>query len=354
MTDYSLATLLDLLGPFVDSRLVGPNVFSRLRNVAQLLPPLPGMLLECRLASHMSEVDLCLRVDANDGGRDIFAGKHPSFQLPDSWLQEPTWQAVVAFCQDWLNPDLPYYQCIETIWLEFDYPLIASSLLSPSFFILIPNANPELNIQTLYEIINRTLASNRVQAVSPCLDRLLRNRPDGASVYALGLMQSRSTPSIRLCIMIPFADVSEYIAQLGLTWVSSPISALYSKFSSEVDTVCLNLDINLDAASELLPVVGIEVKPSSVQQSSNLIGKLLQNNLCELTKSDALRDWSGYSTPKRGDNHLPQHAKIAVLDHAKAYDTVMFVRRINHFKFVYRPQTPVVVKTYLYTGFGWD
>lgn len=69
--------------------LVSPENMSGIYTLAELLPTLSGVILECRLGASESRVDL-----------EVFI-PNPSIKLPDPIPLHPVWRRFQDICQDW-------------------------------------------------------------------------------------------------------------------------------------------------------------------------------------------------------------------------------------------------------------
>lgn len=82
-----MANLLGLTLEYLGTALVAPDRYARIRRLLRRIPPLSGLILECRLAPDTEQVDVSVRAVVEDGGRDVLAGSDRALALaPSLWF----------------------------------------------------------------------------------------------------------------------------------------------------------------------------------------------------------------------------------------------------------------------------
>jgi hypothetical protein len=343
----SLADLLDLVTPYIDDRLVSSDVCSRLKAAASMLPPLPGILLECQLDNKSADADLCVRATSTDGGREILAGQHLQYRLPEHWLDQRAWQCVSAFSQEWTNPHSELYRYIETTWLEFDYATLQRVVPIPCFFVCFPALSKDADKKLLTTALSLLISKQVRDAITPCLTFALDCLPDSGTIFSVGSMYSRQTDALRLCLSMPVRDVPGYLVSMGMGEAATHLCSLL-----ELIEVCATrIDLDLDVGNVIGTTIGIEARPDNPDQWPLLLHQLVTSRLCFESKYHAMLAWPGFSETMRGSD-LSQ-IRIQAIAPGVEHDDIVFVRRLNHVKFVYRGQQSFDVKGYLYAGYGW-
>jgi hypothetical protein len=343
----SLADLLALVAPHMDEALVTPEAFARLMMGAAMLPPLPGVLLECRLNACFAETDLCVRATSTDGGHEILANRHPQFRLPTRWLESRAWQRIQAFCLEWMNHHSDLYAHIETIWLEFDGRTLSAGIPIPCCFVCLPELDRAASIKLLHYILTPLIGSRATVGSTPRLMYCLEFLPEGGTVYSIGAMFSRQTDMLRLCLSLPTRSVPDYLSTIGLGNTALDVAPLLRL----IEPYATRIDLDLDIGQVIGPTVGLEVKPDDLARWPSLLQQLIQSDMCFPDKFNALLRWRGFS--KRFRELESSQIFIKAVGPTARADDIVYVRRLNHVKFVHQPHHPFGVKVYLYVGYGW-
>jgi hypothetical protein len=348
----SMEKLIDLsifAGNGPCSLLFAPEVVPSVLSIARHLSPSTGTLLECRLGVGSVKVDLSLRILANDGSWQQLASLHHAFRRKRQWRKEPAWQYVYEVCEKWLDEKSPIYEPVEVIWLEFDYDNFTADIPLPCVFIgtTYPNA------------INQTLFEQLIESWSPvqrdfsCYFDAL---PEGAWIRQVGAMFSRGRklehdnrrPALRLCTTLPLNTVLTYLSKIAWCGDEQTLKAILKEISIYTHQVTLHLDIGQIFSN----TIGIEFCPDDGKQWRAVLASLVDKGLCTADKCHALLAWAGHSYHFDDPKYCQSDFLLQTIDkHTPAKDLV-YVRRLNHLKFVIQADSKVEVKGYLYSGYG--
>ncbi len=330
----TLADTTDTLLSSLSPALVTDGALSKLRQLAQVLPPIPRGIFECRLDAGAAQVDLSQAILGYGGEPDVLM-EHIARMSPAD--VHPTWASLRDFCTRWIDPSFLLHGNVRTIWLELD---AVRETPSPSlFFTLKPEG---LTVSQAYAVAQDALGVLLAEAnlalfqdnVRRCFDAC-----DGvARIYQVGVMLARQTDALRLCVHPLNADsIAPYLARVGWPGPVDELASLVAWLLGFVDRIDM---IDLDVGSRIYPQVGFECvfeqQPHREPRWAVFLDDLVARGLCAPDKRDAVLAWPGYTDPTPGP--LPQlPEQIEVLK-----------RRVSHVKIVYQPQRPLEAKAYLW------
>ncbi|MUG95828.1 hypothetical protein F7734_27105 [Scytonema sp. UIC 10036] len=341
-----MANCLKVVAPHLHSDLVSPEALSQLQALAQILPPLSMTAgFECRLGCERSQVDFCVKLPCLPAN------------LPDKFLQHPVWQAIQAFCQEWIEPTSFLHQQVNNIWLEFDVVGQIPEVPIPSIFLALNEENnsdiPRL-IETVLKIFNLPSFNAQLNSnLQLCIDSL----PTGASIRQLGFMLSRSVDGMRVVVggLSP-QHFSDYLEKIGWSAQSEQrniFQSLVSTVSEFVDSIRI---LNLDVGEIIYPKVGwecyLEKQPQQEPRWQLFLNHLVDMGLCTPEKKNALLIWPGWSQKASQPELWPQNLSWSDI-FLSSRATSIFGRVVNHIKIVYQPGYPLEAKAYLGFVHSW-
>ena len=360
------------LGPVaagIAPELISPSAFADIRSVARVLPDTLAYNtfgFECRLGEELPRADFLVLATASCG-RESLAGLHPTSTLPDFLTADPIWKRVAGFAARWADPSSVLYYAADNVWLEFDVDGTVPDVPVPSVFFG-PQANGRVDTGVATHgqnaederatIVNalRLLSGvepppRMLQTMSDCLRAL---SPD-ESVFQVGLMMSRSTEAVRLCIRLgTVGRVAEYLSGVGWTGSEVDLRDTLEPVSGLVNYVCLDVDVG----ESVHPKVGLECyvgrpgSPKSGPEWEAFLDFLLRRGLCTPDKREALLAYPGYIDENAEGVPWPAPLRRASLL-LGGRSLSMFVRAIHHVKIVYRPGEPPEAKAYLAANHHW-
>ncbi|MCP3100114.1 hypothetical protein LZ198_14655 [Myxococcus sp. K15C18031901] len=338
----SMEDYLRLAVPSVPSALISAESLAPILALARRLPPCSSSGFECRLGDDAPVADFLVNLLPADGSRAAFAGHHPDHQPPDAFLHSPVWQRVRDYCRAWAQPDSPLHQRIRDMWLEFDQEQFHSPVPIPGVFF-----GPEQPVADIAATVCDSLALLRGPdraALPPALQRCLERLPGAPRVEQVGMMFSRQTDALRLCIRgVPLRGLGEALRHVGWEGQAGPLDAVLERTLPFVDDVTLDIDVG----DGLHPKLGLECildKDPSPARWKRWLDQLVEDGLCTPAKRDALLTWPGMLTAlnTRGwpENLLRASEQLPGVHSG-------FARRINHLKLIHQPGQPLQVKAYL-------
>lgn len=314
----SMKDQLKVAAPYISTDLVSTEAWSDIYTLAQILPPFSYALLECRLGTVTSQVDLSVPLP------------NRTINLPDTILIHPVWRRVQDLSQELADTNSSLHQTVRQLWLEFDVDGQSSKMPIPCIGLHL-NQEAACNFQSLLEIALKLLdnrVSSRLESnLKLCFDAL----PAEAKIAFLGAMLSRQSDSLRVIInWIPPEHLSAYLSHIGWTGSVNKLEEIISTISDFVDHIVLSFDVG----DTISPRIGLEcyfINPHRTEPHWQLfLEYLVRYGMCTPAKRDALFAWSQFNQQELND----------------------FNKFANLIKIVYKPGIPLEAKAYL--GFGHD
>jgi len=327
----SLENYLLAIEEHLPTALVSSTALSNIRTIARELPPVKVAGFECSLEEIGADADFLVCVD---GAIDTLTGRNASVKLNDSVVTSPPWQRLLTFCQ--ARSESAALQQIKNIWLEFDTSRHSVPILRPSVFFGIHRPK---NYQRVAEAGLRLLRGSALPAqlthtLSLCFGAL----PTNTSVFQVGMMLSRQTTPVRLCVGGLARDqLLGYLSDIGWSGSMDDLTDVLGALSHPLQALAVDLDVDGDVG----PRLGIECYVGQEYSLVNVfpnwelfLNQLVGLGLCLPSKRDALLAWPGYAF------------REAVLPS-------LFLRGINHVKIVWEPPGLVYAKAYLSFVHAW-
>lgn len=354
----SFSEYLGPLAPHVPAALIAPAGFSRITEVAGLLPGgLAGETFgfECKLDEAPSRGDFLLCVTAASNGRESLAQLDPAVGWQEALAAHPVWRRVQDFATSWADPASPLHRRVDNVWLEFDVAPEALEVPAPSLFFapLDKGAAESLAVTTL--ALERLSGGPRSPELSRPLAACFEALPQGARVFQVGAMLARSTPAVRLCIdgLTP-VRLAEYLHRVGWEGSLEAWEHATGELSGLVDEVCLAIDVGQSVG----PKLGLElyfargVQPAQEPRWRTLLERLVQRGLCTSAKCEAVLAWPGLSKESSEGETWPEGLRrTASFLGPRALS--VFVRALHHIKVSYLSGRPLEAKVYLAARHHW-
>ncbi|HEX3789700.1 MAG TPA: hypothetical protein VHW44_17675 [Pseudonocardiaceae bacterium] len=332
----SLRDQLSVLLPIIAPELLSANASARITRWAADFPPVAGMV-EAHLGGDLPRGDLLLRFPR--GGPAI-----------DGPADGPVWARLREFDRDWARPGSSLAAFGQT-WLEFDLPddPSATELPIPSFFADLDLA-PGNTAGDQIAAVRAALAILRAGAPAPLdlVSRCVGELPPGARLLSLGLMFSRPTDAVRVCLAdLRADDVPAYLARIGWAGSAELLRAVGDRLAGFTSTVALALDVDSVVRPRLGVEYHLEVRGGrlrgSVERWAPFLDRLVTDGLCAPHKRDPLLACIGFDRDPTG---WPAELRAAAQRHGPDVLSVLMCR-LNHVKVVVEPGRPTEAKAYL-------
>lgn len=340
----SLDAYLGAIAPYLHADLISPEAFGRIRDLAGDLAPGSRKGFECRLGRDRSRVDF-----------HIWPSRyHPTF--PDRFLKFPEWNAIVDFYRQWNNPGSFLSSTIDCLGLEFDLPEETENPPVPGVLIAL-NPSVTRDATRLIELLDRTIfplfhlspppeLPSRLHSCIECL-------PGGASMTHVAWMLSRRERELRGVVRGMTAPaLLDYLARLRWTGSIERLSATLADLMGMGYTIALSYDIG----DMISPRIGLECHLPESRESDRqwtlLLDYLVERQLCDRAKRDALLAWSGISLREDTPELWPLNVTLGDRFFGSEADSV-FWRTIYEIKIVFQEQEILEAKAYLAFGHSW-
>lgn len=309
------------------------------RHIQSTVACLPAALtnyfgFETVLGSSNTAADFALFFADDGPGRSIIAndGLPKALELTDEW------QRIRELCRKWLDPQAPEHRRMNSIWLEFDVAGPPRGVPIPGIFVGMASEdrnNEWLTDSTLPVLFKHPLSPSFRNRLLKTLRRL----PEQAVLFQAGLMLSRKSEAVRLCLThrgfcFPRDVLRAYMERIGWPGDFDEFYDIIHYLSQYADKVLIDIDILDGAAGAVSPKLGLECylrrQPVSARWK-RFLDSLVDMKLSRPDKRDGCLQWAGKS--------------VEALPHIAA--PVVVHRQIHHVKLVYQPGFPVQAKAYL-------
>jgi hypothetical protein len=326
-----------------------------LQSIRRTASALPAMLseffgFECQLGTPDGLADFLVCAEAAAGGRDVLSGAWPGWDYP-KFQHDPIWNRVRNFAELWSNPQLPLFDGVQTVWLEFDTGHDWHGVPRPSIFFgsetLRGVAGTEWLTACALPVLNAgPLDTAHRDAILRCLAAL----PENAKIFQVGLMAARAPCITRLCIRGMAAEqIIPYLNSVGWPGSLSALRETVTTLAGQANRI----DLDLDVEGQVRPKLGLEIYYALGQESPDKLISFLENEgYCVPEKAKALRSWQGLTLETlHSDVWPPELLRASAFMGGRVKSA--FVRWLHHVKFVFEPGCPLRAKAYLGVRHGW-
>ena len=345
----SMEQYLKLVVPTTPGALISPEALAPILELASTLPAFASSGFEVRLGEEAPVADFLVNVMPTDGTRAVFAGHHPELQPPESLLQSPVWQRVRDFCRAWEDARDPLHAQVKDAWLEFDLEQLGSPLPIPGVFFA-----PRWESGDLLGTVERGVALLRgagFTGLPPALPRCLELLPGRPRLEQVGMMFSRQSEDLRLCLRdIPARELSGFLRRAGWEGRAEELDPLVEQVLPFVDDITLDIDVG----AQVRPKIGLECildRDPSRERWRAWLDHLVERGACTAPKREGLMRWMDLITQRDQPEHWPEH----LVRFAQRTPGLLsaFARRVNHVKLIHQPGQPLQVKAYLAVRHLW-
>jgi len=345
----SMEQYLKPVVPFTPAGLIAPQALGTILGLAGMLPPCASSGFEVRLGEPEPIADFLVNLNGADGTRPAFAGRHPDIAPPASFLESPVWLRVRDFCRGWDEPSSPLHKQVRDMWLEFDLAQLGAGVPIPGVFF-----GPEWESGELVETMDRSVSLLRgpgYTGLPPALSRCMRLLPGRPRIEQVGMMFSRQSDDLRLCIRgLPPRELSGYLRNAGWEGPAGEMDEIVEELLPFVDELTLDIDVG----DGVRPKVGLECnldRDPSRARWGKWLEHLVDRKLCTPTKRDGLMAWLGVSTQRDQPELWPEN--LVRVSQRMPGMVSGCARKVNHLKLVYQPGQPLQMKAYLAVRYLW-
>ncbi len=342
--------------PFVSS-LISPEKFKDILSVAKNFPGnLTSFLgFEIHLGDSRHRADWAFAVSGVGDDRLVFENVLKQENFPKMLMQQPEWQQIAAFSEAWADKGSTLKKQVKCFWLEFDMPESKSDVSVPSVFFgpekISQDASQDLMTQYAW-LVNDALPLLRGQPVSKGVEHQILNCiekiPQGASLFQVGTMLSRSTNDVRLYInKIHPRSIISYLNALGWSDEKNNFRTLIADLERRADRFVLSYDVTTNGIG---PRIGLECsfeenRYHEETRWEDLFDYLVKKRMCLPQKRDALLQYPGVEHPDDFSGGIMKPF-ISISQHLEDIFSGSLVRYISHVKVVYRPGQHLEAKAY--------
>jgi hypothetical protein len=329
----AVAEVVRAIAPYLTADLISPDHLTHLQTIAGHLP---GTLtnyfgFECRLgeAAPLADILFCVRQMMHQP--TVLAGLLPG--IPEQWAQqEPVWQQVRDFGQQWASPTSLLIRKVQDIWLEFDVAGPPPPIPVPSLFFgskvihagFPPEAHRWISQDAVRLLTGQPLTGPLQHALLDCITAL----PDRALLFQMGAMLSREPVFVRVCVSrLTPATMPSYLEAVGWTGEWLRLTSLIDELTPFTESFSLDLDL---LEGKIGPKIGLECglqKDSNAAEWTPFLDYLVARGLCLPGKRDGLLHYlaagNGADGIERGLHHVKVVLQAGKPLQAKAYLSVV-------------------------------
>jgi len=333
------------VAPYLSARLIDNEGWQRIRRWSLLLPGAMTEFFgfEIRLGTLDALADFLVCSDRDGIAKTAtirVCEESPSF-----------WRPLNPFFNSWTDPASNIYKNVHNFWLEFDASRSEEVCLPGVFFgasDLFANKAGQSG-WLIQDAVPLIAGKNLNEKERECIARCLFNLPEGAFLFQIGRMLSRPLDATRICvrglraeIMPAYLETLQWPGSIGrirdlLGWLS-PASA--------------RVDVDLDAADEIMPRIGLECYFNSGPQLIGFARALQERGLAETAKINAVLSWNGIVHERVNRARWPRDL-AAVSDLLEGRASSVFLRWLHHIKVVLSPDGDLEAKAYLAVSHHW-
>lgn len=287
MRSASLADYVTCLIPAFPSGLIAPESIDGMCRAVGAIPwsMLSLFGFERPLGDPRAGADILFAANVATGGRDVLAGRNPAVRFSAPWAP------IARFCERWNEPSSPLHAGADDVWFEYDVGLGVDAAPEPPSFFFGPrvghaeersyDAKPATRA-ILHEGFSALLGAPLAGATAATLDQCLAVLPRHARIFQTGLMLSRPSRQIRICIdNLSPAEIAGFIHAMRGAEDADQVTRELARLAPGP----MLLRLSVDLGEGLGPKIGVECTPRVWEP---LLDALVADSSCSSEERDAL------------------------------------------------------------------
>lgn len=290
MRSASLADCLTSLGPAFPAGLFPAGSIDAMRDAVTTIPwsMLSLFGFERPLDDPHAGADILFAANVATGGRDVLAGRNPAVRF------SAPWHPIARFCERWNEPSSLLYAGADDVWFEYDIGSATGDPSGPPSFFFGPRvghaADPGYDAKPvmraiLHDGFEALLAEPLAGDTAAALDRCLAVLPDHARIFQTGLMLSRPSRQIRICIdNLSSAGIAELVAATRGAADAEHVARELARVEAATPLI---VRLALDLGDGIGPKIGVEC---TARDWRPLLDLLVGDGACDAGVRDALLD----------------------------------------------------------------
>lgn len=319
--------------PFFGGSLFHEDKIEKIRTVLSEFPAMSLINLEFRLDKNDARVDTNILVRRSE---------IPLLQTYLHRKKGPAYEALLKWCSDWDDPDLPFRALIPHIWIMFDVDPESSVQQSP--WVIISFSKMVLEDATMVTLIKKIapyFANHITDEYYEILENLYEAKPPSGILPAIGF-QNRQPHALRTGVkpFHSFDEIEQFLNKINWCGDIDKIRNAYSSFIEMVNFTMLSLTFN----ESLFDDLGIECwlrLPNDKNQISTILDKLVHMDLCSETKKEELMSLIRKVPVENYIWDIPPQEEISK---SQFYINML----ISEIKLLYSPANGLSAKAYFY------
>lgn len=288
MRSASLADYLACLPPAFPSGLFAPGSIDGMCRAVAAIPwsMLSLFGFERPLDDAEAGADILFAANVATGGRAVLTGGNPAVRF------SAPWQPIARFCERWNEPSSPLYAGADDVWFEYDVGSAADGPLPPPSFFFGPRVGHaeerayDARAATraiLHEGFGALFGGPLAEETAASLDRCLALLPGHARIFQTGLMLSRPTRQIRICIdNLSSAEIASFVESTRGAADAEHVASALARVEAASP---LRLRLAVDLGDGIGPRIGVEC---TARDWRPLLDALVADGTCLPALRDAL------------------------------------------------------------------
>jgi len=337
--------------PYISEDLISKERVGKIEELANHFPSELSSWFgfEIKLNDSVPSADFLFSVRKEYSEREVLSNREYSYPtLKDM----PVWKQLNNFVSQWNNPQSILYDCANNIWFEFDMDEVNVNAPIPSFFFGTQNIKRKDDlIELSREGFSSILDNGLNHKIWTSLLSTIALLPKEADLFQIGVMLSRKTDAIRICINnLNINQIGAFLNIMKWYGDVDELKNLLKYIGSFVDEFSLDIDLS----ETLLPKIGLECyinKGDRAEKCNQLFDMLLTSGLCLAKKKDAIYNLSGLSH-RFSEPDWPSHL-INDMKKQKNQQLSAFMRYQNHIKISIEPDVGLSAKSYMGIQHTW-
>ncbi len=292
--DATLDEFVDLVLPRLPAGLVDQRSAGRVRGAGSGVPAEVAARfgLECGLGSQSADAALLFCADAETGGMQMIAGRHPLVNLPDALATAQSWGPIVRFCGR-REPGFLLHRATCDVWVD----LAGRDAPSVSFGVR-RGGLPEATRRPR-EVLLRTLEMGfdalRGRPLEPpaltSMRALVRRLPETARVDRAGLIGGHPDDALLWLSALACGELVDLVAATRDRGEARKLRAVLAEIVQPAGGVRARIEVHEGVGRSIGLIYGVDPADPAAQAAAgwgSLLDRLVYAGLCTSERREAL------------------------------------------------------------------
>ena len=356
--DATLCGLVDLVLSHLPDGLIGAPSAARVRDAARGVPAelVARFGLQCDVGSQAADADVLFCADAETGGMQLLAGRHPLVNLPDSLATADGWAPVMRFCRR-RDPGFLLHRVSRDVWADL------ARYDAPSFSFGVRVSGPAEATRRPREALTRALevgldALRGAPLEPPTLTSmrvLVRRLPETARVERAGVLAGHPDDALLWLSGLAPADVVDLVDATRDRSEARELHAVLADLVQPAGDVRARLEVREGVGRSIGLICGVDPTGSPPQVAARwgpLLDRLVDAGLCGGERRDALLVCHGLLRESQAES-WPEHLTRLSALLGDGTDSIL-QWRLRHITVECDRGEPVRATAHIVAAHGWS